>query len=234
MRPVERGAWPQTRDGSNVEFSHYRDARNELATRLGFYCSYCEMPKQEAIDVEHMAPKARAPHLERDWHNFLLACTACNSRKSDNPDPSRLDSYLWPDRDNTFAAIVWHDGFSATVSDKVSGAVAAKAAMTIQLTRLNATEPLRPKLKDLRRYHRMQAHSKALLNKVLLENEPHSSGLRTSIAMTAVATGYFSVWMHVFADDPDMRRRFIDAFPGTARDCFDTSGNPVNRPGGRI
>jgi hypothetical protein len=40
--------------------------------------------------------------------------------------------------------------------------------------------------------------------------------------------------MHVFADDPDMRRRFIDAFPGTARDCFDTSGNPVNRPGGRI
>jgi hypothetical protein len=35
--------------------------------------------------------------------------------------------------------------------------------------------------------------------------------------------------MKVFADDADMRRRFIeDGFPGTALDCFDAATVPVS------
>jgi len=233
MRPVERGPWPQTENGSNVAFADYRDARNELATRIGFFCSYCEMPKREAIDVEHKAPKAQAPHLERDWHNFLLACTACNSRKGNKPKPSALDDYLWPDSDNTFAAIVWQGDLAAKVAGGVGVAVSTCATKTIGLMKLDLAQPLEPKLKDLRHYHRVRAHAKALLSKDLLEKED-TVGLRTLIALTATEAGYFSIWMHVFAGDRDMRRRFIDAFPGTAQNCFDANGKPVNRPGGKI
>lgn len=36
--------------------------------------------------------------------------------------------------------------------------------------------------------------------------------------------------MKVFEHDIDMRRRFIEEFLGTARDCFDVQTNPVLRP----
>jgi uncharacterized protein (TIGR02646 family) len=205
----------------------------ELAKRLGYFCSYCEMPKKEAIDVEHKAPKVHAPHLERNWHNFLLSCTACNTRKSDNPAPSTLNDYLWPDLDNTFAAIAWHGDLAAKVADRTDAAVSISAAKTISLMKLDLAKKLTSKLKDLRHHFRAQAHAKALVSKALLEAEDTVS-LRKQIAFTATEAGYFSVWMNVFEDDADMRRRFIEAFPGTARDCFDASGNPVKRPGGRV
>jgi hypothetical protein len=47
-------------------------------------------------------------------------------------------------------------------------------------------------------------------------------------------TGFFSIWMTVFADHPVMLRRFITAFPGTAETCFDLNGKPLLRPGGRL
>ena len=40
--------------------------------------------------------------------------------------------------------------------------------------------------------------------------------------------------MTVFAKDPDMRQRLIDAFPGTSNDCFDDQCNPIPRPGGAL
>ena len=47
-------------------------------------------------------------------------------------------------------------------------------------------------------------------------------------------TGFFSVWMAVFADDREIRLGLIARMAGTAADCFDASGLPVPRPGGRI
>lgn len=40
--------------------------------------------------------------------------------------------------------------------------------------------------------------------------------------------------MTVFADDPDMKRRFISSFVGTASECFDAEGSPRPRHGGRL
>ena len=45
--------------------------------------------------------------------------------------------------------------------------------------------------------------------------------MRRQVARTAGAHGHFSIWMKVFADDVDMRRRFIREFSGTAKECFD-------------
>jgi hypothetical protein len=55
MRPVRCGACPRT-GGRTVRFTHYRDARDPLIQRIGDYCSYCEMPKPDGPDVEHIRP----------------------------------------------------------------------------------------------------------------------------------------------------------------------------------
>jgi hypothetical protein len=55
-------------------------------------------------------------------------------------------------------------------------------------------------------------------------------GLKRAIMREALATGFFSVWMTVFASQPDMLLRFIRAFPGTQESgCFDMhTGAPVS------
>jgi hypothetical protein len=58
--------------------------------------------------------------------------------------------------------------------------------------------------------------------------------MRKQIVSNAQGRGFFSVWMTVFKDDPDMLNRFINAFPGTCTDCFDVEGKAILRPGGRI
>lgn len=41
---------------------------------------------------------------------------------------------------------------------------------------------------------------------------------------TALAMGFFSVWMTVFADEPEMLKRFIAAYPGTESLYYDENG----------
>jgi hypothetical protein len=59
--------------------------------------------------------------------------------------------------------------------------------------------------------------------------------MREQIIIAATATGFWSVWYHVFHRDYDMCERLINAFAGTARDCFDRETlGVVARPGGAI
>ena len=58
--------------------------------------------------------------------------------------------------------------------------------------------------------------------------------MRQQITCTATGHAYWSIWMTVFKDDPDMLNRFIAAFLGTCADCFDVQGKAIPRPGGRI
>ncbi len=54
------------------------------------------------------------------------------------------------------------------------------------------------------------------------------------ILITAINTGFWSVWMTVFAEDSGMLLRFVTSFVGTETACFDAEMNPVPRPGGQI
>src|SRR5262249_49219146 len=63
----------------------YTNARRDLVTGLGQYCSYCEMPIATSLAVEHMLPKSQFPLLSLQWTNFLLACAMCNSFKREKP-----------------------------------------------------------------------------------------------------------------------------------------------------
>ncbi len=105
MRPVERGSAPRT-------YTRYQDAIGDLEARLGTYCSYCE--RRTSLAVEHVIPKSKRPDLEREWTNFLLACTTCNSVKGDKDVV--IQKFLWPDRDNTFLAYVQRQRWLCSVS----------------------------------------------------------------------------------------------------------------------
>lgn len=82
---------------------------------------------------------------------------------------------------------------------------------------------------------RMEVWSIALESKAELEETP-TEGMRRQISRTAAAHGFFGVWMKVFEEDEDMRRRFIiDGFRGTAQECFDARTAPVTpRPANHL
>lgn len=100
----------------------YKKATSHLTQRLGNYCSYCESPISGLLEVEHILPKSQYPLYSTKWENFLLACSACNIKKSNNPNREiveddwgvmqtsqlnenaykqkiRNEHYVWPDID---------------------------------------------------------------------------------------------------------------------------------------
>jgi len=80
MRPVKRGSSPVQED-----YRHHSEAKPDLVSRLGQYCSYCERPISTQLAVEHIQPQGlpKYEHLKGRWNNFLLACINCNSTKQD-------------------------------------------------------------------------------------------------------------------------------------------------------
>ncbi|MGP8321501.1 MAG: HNH endonuclease [Methanosarcinaceae archaeon] len=235
MRPVNRGPIPTDESGKEIVFNKYQDARGKLIERLGETCSYCEMHLDSALAVEHIKPKKppgsseNIQERELDWHNFLLACPNCNSTKG-NKDVIP-DDYLWPDRDNTFLAFTYSEGGIITSFTGMSAELQSKANATLKLTGLDKCSPNDTRASDRRLLNRRDAWSIAIQAKDHIFQDD-SDDLRDTIV--TLSSGYWSIWMTVFQDDPDMLQRFIKALAGTATDCFDEVGMPLQRPGGQI
>lgn len=222
MRPIRRAA--SLRQG---DFSNYRDALPDLVSRLGMYCSYCERYVATQLAVEHIQPKGLPAyqHLQGRWENFLLACVNCNSTKKDKP--VSLSDVLLPDRDNTLAAYLYISGSEIQVSSHLNARAQQLALATLALVGLDqrgqAVADANGRLIALDRVkQRMLAWLKAERAKQLLASQPDNAAVAEMVVHLAQATGFFSIWMEVFRANPDMRRRFIDAFPGTrGSGCFD-------------
>lgn len=233
MRPVIRGDCPQNAAGQYIQFSDYANARKELIARLGEYCSYCEMQLDASLAVEHVQPKqppgSAVVMVQRalSWDNFLLACTNCNSTKS-NTDVV-LNDYLWPDRDNTFKAIKYTEG---GVVSSVADVDQVRANKLIQLVGLDKM-PDTQTASDRRWLNRKEAWDMATRAKERLCRS-NSNEMKDQITETVQAKGYWSIWMTVFKDDADMLSRFIAIMPGTDTTCFDATNGyiPTNRVGG--
>ena len=229
MRPVDRGVAPQ-------EFADYADAKPFLVSRLGDYCSYCERPIKTNLAVEHVLAKALRPDLIVEWSNFLLSCVNCNSTKGKKPvDRTKC---LLPDQDNTFLAFKYEESGQVFSRDDLADDVREKAQALLTLTGLNKFPTDFPDGDEFeaaleRWQQRSQAWAVAEDSRTKLGRKDIPA-LRDVIVELAKATGFFSVWMHVFRDVDEMRERFVAEFPGTAADCFEGSGQPVNRPGGQI
>jgi len=228
MRPILRGQSPQANN-----FGEYRDAFPHLVSRVGPYCVYCERRIQTGLAVEHIQPKGLAQYagLVGRWDNFLLGCINCNGTKKDKD--VLLERTFLPDRDNTFAAFVYTQDGKVFPSPTLSDAYARMARDTLALTgldkRLNEVFDENGKLVAIDRVgQRMEAWLVAEESLAELRATP-TDAMRRQIVRTAIRTGSFSIWMQVFASDPTTRRMLIDAFPGTAKDCFDAqTTSPVS------
>lgn len=185
--------------------------------------------------VEHIQPKSRYPELCNTWDNFLLACTSCNSTKDDEDiNADNLTNYFWPDLDNTFKAFLYDKDRAPQINPGLNPLQQQIARNTLELTGLDR-EPGHPSLtnRDRRWIKRKEAWKKSEEAANRLANH-NNEAMREQIVETARSTGFWSVWMTVFADDHDMRRRFIAAFAGTCAGCFDQNTHAVPRAGGQI
>jgi uncharacterized protein (TIGR02646 family) len=233
MRPVERGDIPKdSLTGNDVIFTEYGQAKLPLTKRIGSYCSYCEKPVNNQLAVEHIQPKSVRLDLELAWDNFLLACVNCNSIKGH--DKLSLDDYYWPDRDNTVRAFAYSPTGIVGVNITLTPEQQERVKRTIKLTGLDRT-PSHPNYSD--RDDRWQKRitiweiAKEALSDLSSNN---TQEMRRTIVNSAKGHGYWSIWITVFQDDADMLNRFIVAFPGTCKDCFDRQGKLLPRPGGAL
>ena len=229
MRPVNKGTAPNT-------YTHYRDATDDLISQIGDYCCYCERQIETHLAVEHVLPKSINSALINSWSNFLLACVNCNSCKGKKR--VNLNSYFWPDIDNTENIFVYKEGGIIEINNSLSPKNKKIAERTMKLVGLHkypgSTERGgTPSTRDKRWKNRQELWGIAKEQKNKL-NIADSIQLREAIVSNALGRGGFSIWMTVFSDDKDIKQRFINAFIGTAEDCFDTDTNPIPRPGGKI
>ncbi|WP_367156139.1 HNH endonuclease [Methylomonas sp. HYX-M1] len=230
MRPIEKGT-------DLGEINPYERAQQPLIERLGEYCSYCERWIASGIHVEHKKPKNEYPETKFSWNNFLLACGNCNSGKGHGQ--LNLEDYLWPDSDNTFMAFNY-DSQGRVLPNKIhTDSINRKIEATWLALGLNKHPDSQisgqqtPTSKDKRWLHRQQAWQNAAKRKSQLAAFD-TEERRTEIVEMTIQRGFWSVWMTVFQDDVDMRRRLIEAFPGTCSNCFDGQFQPISRPGGQI
>lgn len=230
MRPVDKG-------NDLGEIKPYQNAQQPLTERLGEYCSYCERWIASGIHVEHKQPKKEYPETEFLWRNFLLACGNCNSGKGHGQ--LTLEDYLWPDSDNTYRAFNYDSQGKVLPNPVYSDSINQKIEATWLALGLNKHPDTQtpgqqtPTSKDKRWLQRQQAWQNAAKRKTQLATFD-TEERRAEIAEMATQRGFWSVWMTVFQDDTDMRRRLIEAFPGTCTHCFDANMQPIQRPGGQI
>ena len=232
MRPVAKGPPPQP-----DHYPHYRDALDDLAHRIGLYCSYCEQPIQHAPEIEHVQPKSLKPKLKRNWENLLLGCSSCNRTKGRKP--VSLDQVAMPDMDNTFRGLMFHENGHVEISPDLTGAQTLLMREVVKLVRLDRhpdskNKDDRPTDRDKRVQLRRESWVAANRALARLKESGQDPLLADTIVEYASAKGFFSVWMTVFRNHPDVLKRFIKAFPGTDSECFDDKSHALPRPNGRL
>lgn len=229
MRPVERGDVPTNADGSKKSYTAYSQARGDLIERMGQYCSYCNQKLPASLAVEHVQPKSLNPELELSWENFLLGCTNCNSTKGSKPVD--LDDFLWPDKHNTHIAFQYTADGKVSVSSTIADNLARKAQNLLDLVGLQKY-PNSATASDRRWTNRKAAFAIAseTLNLFISAsaNGAEEESIRL-IGILAAENGFFSIWLDVFKQYPEVRKQIIKSFEGTATDAFDSGTQSIPR-----
>lgn len=232
MRPIEKGTSPY------VKINHYQEAEPYLNDRIGRYCSFCEMPIFHVPEVEHREGKKSGGDMTK-WENLLYGCKYCNTRKSQKIKKGDAEKWIWPDKDNTFSAYTYSGG-APKVNEPYLKTISLEALKKAQALYDGVGLGFSPEKitdKDKRWMKRLETlgvaeDSKQTWIKMKM-SEFKADELRQIITL-AKQMGFFSIWMLVFEDDSEVKNALINAFPGTARECFDTDGCAKRRVGGLI
>lgn len=221
MRPINKGIAPRN-------YSYWGDARNDLASRLGWYCSYCEMSVTNMLEVEHVVPHNHGG-APLDWENFLISCKYCNTIKNNN-NLSR-NGYVWPDRDNTDLAFIYSEQHIIQPSNTV---VQIQSQATIQLMGLDRKPggPNLPTKADSRWIFRLQAWLIAKRSYRNWQSNP-TQAMADQIALTAKGVGFYSTWMTVFNGVDLVTNAICIEYPNVYKE-IDFQGNRTVRPNGII
>ncbi|PKG40366.1 HNH endonuclease domain-containing protein [Psychromonas sp. Urea-02u-13] len=223
MRPIKRGPVPQGSDGENKVYTQYGQAKDDLKNSIGHFCSYCEMNICNQSDIEHVQPKSSNEVLINSWSNFLLACKSCNIIKSDNNDDR--DGYVFPDEHNTSFLFEYNES-GISVKDDLPEEVKTLALATFNLVSLNRKKDTAGRTDD-RAFARLKSWQKAQvsLNDFLeLPNEP------AMVRQTARSCdGFFSMWLQVFSQYPEVKRLILEEVKGSAMECYDAQVKPIER-----
>lgn len=220
MRSLLRKPWPQNPDGSKKTPADYKTFLPDLIDNFGQCCCYCEKA-ESSLDVEHVAPKSLNPTKICDWDNLLLACPKCNRDYKKSWNPNRT-GYAWPDEKDTFDIFEYHIDGSMTVKDSLSSDEKECAQKTIDLLGLN--EP--NSCSNWLCYKRYQQWDIASIFLKDYENGAKTAERIEFIVKNVVANGYWSVWMTVFKDYPEVTQKIADAFPGTLPKYCTPPANP--------
>lgn len=143
-----------------------------------------------------------------------MACQRCNGHKG-----SKEDQGYWPHQHNTYLAFTYKDKGYIDVHPSLSPLSKEKARTLLELVDLG-----NPKLRQERSetWELAQRWHKYYVNK----QEDFSLDCLKDVV---TYYGHWSVWFTVFQDIPALRQWLVEAFPGTARDCFDENYNPIPR-----
>lgn len=228
MRPITRIAAPQV-------YTRYQDAIGDLEDCFGRYCSYCERYIPIGLAVEHVSPKSSDITRVTDWKNFLIGCTNCNSTKG--VKITNEQDFLWPDKDNTLIAIEYKAGGLVEPSLALDPHVKQKAVALIELVGLDRHPGQPPAKQPANRDKRYMDREVAwtLARHTRNELASHDNAFVRGLIVNLVkSNGFFSIWLAVFHDDSDMRRRLVEAHVGTAEDCFENDWTLKHRAGGHV
>ncbi len=221
MRPINKGLIPRNEDGTDKIYTTYAQAKDDLRNRLSSFCSYCEMNIENQPDIEHVSPKSTNPNLERTWSNFLLACKSCNIIKSnDNVD---RDGYVFPDTHNT-SFLYEYSKQDVKIRENLNDNVKELATATYSLVKLNRKLDTSGRVDD-RAMARLNAWDKAQeALSDLLELPTHPAMIRQTARS---CNGFFSMWIQIFKDYPEVKRNILNNVEGSALDCYDEDVNPI-------
>lgn len=195
MRTIDKGHAPTT-------YRKHDYARHDLAEKIGYYCSYCEMSVHNMIEVEHVIPINQGGN-PLAWDNFLLSCRYCNGIKSDNNFDRT--NYVWSDRDNTDLVFEYSeiDVIKPNIGmDIRRQAIAQNTIILMGLNRIpgGVTEPTEA---DTRWRSRKEVWDEARgsLNRWSLAP---IQVMAKQIAITSIASGHYSIWQEVFNSEQEV------------------------------
>lgn len=223
MRPVNRGLVPKKEDGTDKAYASYGQAKDDLRDRLDSFCSYCEINIENQPDIEHVSPKSKNPDLEKEWSNFLLACKSCNTIKGNDNDDRK--GYLFPDTHNT-SFLYEYTISDVKVKEDLIENIKIKATATFDLVKLNRELDTSSRIDDRKRARNnsWDKAQKALEDFLELPNHP------AMISQTAKScNGFFSMWIQVFKDYPEVKKAILENVHGTAMECYDENYNPKSK-----
>ena len=221
MRPINRGATPKNEDGTDKIYTSYGQAKDDLKDRLACFCSYCEMGTENQVDIEHVVPKSIRPDLVNEWSNFLLACKTCNILK-DNNNTSRV-GFVFPDTHNT-SFLYEYSITGVKVKDDLDDDTKELARATFDLVQLDRKLDTSNRTDD-RRFARDNSWKKAqeALNDLL--ELPTNPAMISATARSC--NGFFSMWIQIFKDYPEVKKAILENVNGSVLECYDTNINPI-------